>query len=50
LATVDVSVSLMTEHGTHKASFSGPLLWDVLPLPKFASASSASLTSHAVPS
>lgn len=30
LATVDVSVSFMTEHGTRKASFSGPLLWDVL--------------------
>ncbi|HEY1798025.1 MAG TPA: molybdopterin-dependent oxidoreductase [Stellaceae bacterium] len=30
LATVDVTVSFMTQHGTRKASFSGPLLWDVL--------------------
>jgi DMSO/TMAO reductase YedYZ molybdopterin-dependent catalytic subunit len=30
LAVVDVTVSFMTEHGQHKASFSGPLLWDVL--------------------
>ncbi len=30
LPTVDVTVSFMTEHGERKASFSGPLLWDVL--------------------
>jgi len=30
LPTVDLSVSFMTEHGEHKAAFSGPLLWDVL--------------------
>jgi DMSO/TMAO reductase YedYZ molybdopterin-dependent catalytic subunit len=30
LATVNLSVSFMTEHGERKAAFSGPLLWDVL--------------------
>jgi hypothetical protein len=30
LATVDLTVSFMTEHGERKASFSGPLLWDEL--------------------
>lgn len=30
LVTVEVNVSFMTEKGQHKASFSGPLLWDVL--------------------
>lgn len=30
LATVDLTVSFMTEHGARKAAFSGPLLWDVL--------------------
>jgi DMSO/TMAO reductase YedYZ molybdopterin-dependent catalytic subunit len=30
LAAVNLTVSFMTEHGQHKAAFSGPLLWDVL--------------------
>ena len=30
LPAVSLTTSFMTEHGEHKASFSGPLLWDVL--------------------
>ena len=30
LPTVRVNVAFLTEHGTHSASFEGPLLWTVL--------------------